>query len=320
MNFHRIRPLAVAMIVLTAMALVATAADARIGGGGSFGSRGARTFAPPPVTRTAPNRAAPIQRSITQPGQSTFGRSAAAPNTGGFFRRPGFLGGMFAGFLGAGLFGMLFGHGLFGGLGGIGSIFGLLLQIVLVVVVARLIWAWWQRRNGLAYAGPAGGPDSYARNQYAGGGSGAESSSYGSGTGFQGGEVTIGPDDYNSFEKLLREVQLAYGREDLNTLNLHVTPEMLGYFSEELSDNASKGVVNRISDVKLVQGDLSEAWREGTTEYATVAMTFSLIDQTVDRKTGQVVDGEAGPIEATELWTFRRTSGGQWLLSAIQQT
>jgi len=26
------------------------------------------------------------------------------------------------------------------------------------------------------------------------------------------------------------------------------------------------------------------------------------------------------PSEATELWTFRRARGGQWLLSAIQQT
>jgi predicted lipid-binding transport protein (Tim44 family) len=28
---------------------------------------------------------------------------------------------------------------------------------------------------------------------------------------------------------------------------------------------------------------------------------------------------EDGPQENTELWTFRRARGGQWLLSAIQQ-
>src|SRR6185312_7372466 len=102
--------------------------DARIGGGGSSGSRGSRTFSAPPTTRTAPNAAQPMQRSITQPGVNT---PAAAG--GGFFNRPGMgmLGGLAAGFLGAGLLGMLFGGGLFSGLGGLSSIIGLLLQVVL---------------------------------------------------------------------------------------------------------------------------------------------------------------------------------------------
>jgi len=82
--------------------------------------------------------------------------------------------------------------------------------------------------------------------------------------------------------------------------------------------NASTGVINRISDVKLLQGDLAEAWREGDTDYATVAMRYSLNDQTVERDSGRVVQG--GPEEATEVWTFMRARGGNWLVSAIQQT
>jgi hypothetical protein len=34
--------------------------------------------------------------------------------------------------------------------------------------------------------------------------------------------------------------------------------------------------------VKLLQGDLAEAWREGDTDYATVAMKFALKDSTVE--------------------------------------
>src|ERR1700737_83053 len=80
--------------------------------------------------------------------------SARSPGLfGGAFNRPGLFGGLLGGFLGAGLLGLLFGHGLFGGMGGIASIFGLLLQIALVVIVARLIWGWWQRRQTPAYAG-----------------------------------------------------------------------------------------------------------------------------------------------------------------------
>lgn len=92
---------------------------------------------------------------------------------------------------------------------------------------------------------------------------------------------------------------------------------MVSYFSEDLAENASRGVVNRISDVKLLQGDLAEAWREGGTDYATVAMRFALNDTMVDRASGRIVEG--GPQEVAESWTFRRAHGGPWMLSAIQQ-
>ena len=49
------------LAVLAALTLVAADANARAGGGSSFGSRGMRTFSPPAATQTAPNTAAPIQ-------------------------------------------------------------------------------------------------------------------------------------------------------------------------------------------------------------------------------------------------------------------
>ena len=66
---------------------------------------------------------------------------------------------------------------------------------------------------------------------------------------------------------------------------------------------------------------MSEAWREGAREYATVAMRFSLVDVTRQRVRRRVVEGDPERrTEAVELWTFMRTQGGPWLLSAIQQT
>ena len=130
--------------------------------------------------------------------------------------------------------------------------------------------------------------------------------------------IELAPEDFTTFEKLLGDVQTAYGKEDLGALRSRVTPEMLSYYSDELAHNASNGDVNQISDVKLLQGDLSEAWREGNDEYATVAMRYSLNDRIVARDDGKLI--EQLPSEATELWTFRRARGGQWLLSAIQQT
>ncbi|HEY0835208.1 MAG TPA: TIM44-like domain-containing protein, partial [Azospirillum sp.] len=134
-------------------------------------------------------------------------------------------------------------------------------------------------------------------------------------------EIGIGPSDYQEFEGLLVGVQDAYGREDVDTLRRMTTPEMATYFADDLADNARRGVVNKVSGAQLLQGDLAEAWRESDAEYATVAMRFSLTDVTVERATGRVVEGDANrPTEAAELWTFRRTPGGRWQLSAIQQT
>jgi predicted lipid-binding transport protein (Tim44 family) len=290
--------------IAMAFVLVSADAHARVGGGFSGGSRGSRTFAAPPATPTAPT-AAPIERSITQPG------NAAPIGQAGI--RPGLFGGLAAGFLGAGLFGLLFGHGLFGGMAGFASIIGLLLQVVLVVIVARLVFAWWQRRNMPTPVYAAAHPVS---GHSFGGLSGILSSANVLATGDH---LTIAKSDYDAFERLLGDIQAAYSTEDLSALRAKVTPEMLSYLSEQLSGNASRGLINRVTDVKLLQGDLAEAWREGNTDYATVAMNFACKDSMVDRATGQTVEGVERS-EVTELWTFMRASGGNWLLSAIQQT
>ncbi len=133
--------------------------------------------------------------------------------------------------------------------------------------------------------------------------------------------LAILEDDYNAFEALLTNVQAAYSAGDLAKLRSLVTPEMLGYFTQELSANASRGVENKIDAVKLEQGDLSEAWSEGPVDYATVAMRFSMIDVMRNVADGRIVEGNANVrTEATEVWTFLRSRGGNWILSAIQQT
>jgi predicted lipid-binding transport protein (Tim44 family) len=313
MHVRRFRPLLALFAILTALVLVASDADARAGRGGSLGSRGTKSFTTAPPTTTAPGGGTTLQRTTAQPSPTTGARSPGL--FGGAFNRPGLFGGLLGGFLGAGLLGLLFGHGLFGGMGGIASVFGLLLQIALVVIVARLIWGWWQRRQMPAYAGGpmlrGASPGYEGHGGYAGAGAGGS---------MAGGSIAIGPSDYDSFERLLGEIEIAYGAEDLNALRQHATPEMVSYLADDLAQNASRGVVNRLSDVKLLQGDLAEAWREGDAEYATVAMRYALKDTYVDRASGRVVEGDsAHPVEVTELWTFRRSHGGAWLLSAIQQ-
>jgi predicted lipid-binding transport protein (Tim44 family) len=314
-----VQAIAVVLALALPTVLVISSADARVGGGFSSGSRGSRTFSSPPSTSTAPGTAQPFNRTFSQPG------NVGAPASGGLFNRPGglfgrpgggLLGGLAAGFLGAGLFGMLFGGGMFSGIGGFSSILGLILQIGLIVLLVRLAMSWWHRRqvSEPAYAGAAGpgvGPGQAQASSFGGRG-------FGFGTGSA--PLEIQPADYEAFERLLGEIQVAWSNEDVGRLRMLATPEMVSYLESDLEQNRARNRINKTSGTKLLQGDLAEAWREGDTDFASVAMRFSLIDRTLDRTTGQLVEGSEQPTEITEVWTFLRPRGGNWELSAIQQT
>ena len=131
--------------------------------------------------------------------------------------------------------------------------------------------------------------------------------------------LQILPADYETFEHLLIETQAAWSNEDIGRLRSLATPEMVTYFENDLQRNRARNVINKVSGTKLLQGDLAEAWREGDTDYATVAMRYSLADTTVERTTGRLVEGGEQPEQVTEVWTFLRPRGGNWILSAIQQ-
>ena len=287
--------------------------NARPGDGGSMGSRGSRTFSAPPATNTAPSGAAPMQRSITQPtpsspsmgGQAPMQQPAAAPSFG-----RSLLGGLAGGFLGAGLFGMLSGHGFMGGMGGFMSLIGLVVQALLVVGLIYFVVSLFRKSR----PEPAYADQGYARSP-------VEMMPASGGGGVSGAPVQIGDSDYAAFEKLLGAVQDAYSREDLSALRGMATPEMVSYFGDDLARNSQKGLVDRVSQVKLLQGDLAESWNENGSDYASVAMRFSFINTMIERASNRVVSGDPNQTqEATEIWTFRRVPGGPWMLSAIQQT
>ncbi len=298
-------------------------AYARAGGGGSFGSRGSRSFSMPSATPTAP-RVSPFDRA---PGASTLNPGLQRPGLnrpGGFFGG-GFGRGFIGGLLGAGLLGLLFGHGLFGGIGGLFSILGLVLQIGLIVLLVKLAIGFFRNRQRPAYAGAP----------YSGAPAADDGASYRTAPGPLGGgyglggaapattPITIDKADYEAFEQRLSEVQDAYGRGDIATLRRLTTAEMADSFAEELTANTRRGVIDKVSNARLIQGDLSEAWREPDAEYATVAMRYSVLNPIVEQASGRLVSGsDSVPEEVTEVWTFRRQPGGSprdWQLSAIQQ-
>jgi predicted lipid-binding transport protein (Tim44 family) len=278
-------------------------AEARPGLGQSLGSRGANTWSSAPGTSSAPYGASPFQRSMT-PNNGGYGYSNYGNSYGGY-RRP-FGGGLFGGLLGAGLLGMLLGGGFFGFHGGAGFL-GLLIQLAILYFVAR--WAMRTFLGAPAFAGGGMGSPFQAPGVVPGGGSARALP-----------RIALTQADYQAFTQLLMGIQAAWSVGDLNRLGSMATPEMVSYFAEQLAELQSRGLRNQVSDVRLLHGDLSEAWSEGSREYATVSMRYAIIDVTTDAS-GRIVDGSPTEhVTVTEFWTFLRAPGGRWLLSAIQQT
>lgn len=309
---------------LAALVAIATfdAADARRGG--SFGSRGMRTFDAPRATQTAPNQTAPVQRSMTVPNKAATPAQAPAANPAapaparrGMFGGMG--GGLLAGLAAGGLLGFLLGNG-FGGFNE--GFMQTLMQVALIGGVIALLMMLFRRR-----AAPKPASAGYQR-EAAGAAPHPGFEMFGSSRPSpaptpapQGPAIEIGlvQSDRDAFERLLSEIQDAFGAEDYAALRERTTPEIMSYLSEELSQNATQGRRNAVSGTRLLQADIAEAWREGAVEYVTAAMRYESIDLMLDRQTGAVLEGDPdAPTQTTELWTFVRQDGASWKLSAIQ--
>jgi predicted lipid-binding transport protein (Tim44 family) len=284
-----------ALLFSLTLALTPSLADARAGtsfGGGfsGMGSRGARSF--------ESNGAAPLTQTMANPSSGYGGYYGG----GSFFSRHPFLTGIFGGFLGS----MLFGGGFFGHM--LGGLFSLLIIGLLIGFLFRLM------SGGLGVTtGGMGMPRSL-------GAAAAPMQQR-----YRGRDIYVSDADLNAFQSLHAAIQDAWGRSDLAQMRQLMTPEMLGYFSQELTRNASQGVENHVSNVTLVKAELTESWEEGDLEYATAYMRWTALDYTVrtgaaPSSPGALVAGDPRiPTESEEVWTFVRRRGGHWLLSAIQQ-
>jgi len=309
LNFRRIVIISLAIFAMTIPHL----ADARAGGGRSSGSMGSRTYSSRPS-------AAPIQRSTTaapkpsqQPssGYTQPGVNATQPVAAGnpFWR------GLAGGFLGAGIGSMLFG-GFGGGMGGYGGGMGGggFLQILLI---GGLIYFVYRLFKGSSTSNNLSPINSFSNNFTA---SNVQADDSVPST-----PLLITSTDKEYFEQLLIKIQHCWSEGDLTKMRQFVTPEILQYFSEELSSNASRGLANKVDHVKLQRADVNESWSEFGLDYATTRLQWSAVDYMVhldkNPTDSEYIDSSSstGTQVAQEFWTFVRSGGGNWLLSAIQQ-
>jgi hypothetical protein len=276
--------------LMLAPALAEARAGSSFGGRpSSVGSRGWRSY--------ENNNAQPLR---SQPGHG-FGANAPGYGAGSFAQHHPFLTGVAGGLFGA----WLFRHGVGGGL------LRLLLLGLLIWFVVRLV-----RRVGSPTGPPGPGVIPMPRSA----GAAAVPAAAGGGR-----DINLSDDDLAAFQAIHAQVQDAWSAADPARLRNLMTPEMLRWFSGELSRNASRGVRNIVSGIKFLKGELTESWDEGDRQYATALMRWRALDYvvTLGRSPGEA-DFVAGgdprvPVEVEEMWTFVRRPGGAWLLSAIQQ-
>jgi predicted lipid-binding transport protein (Tim44 family) len=300
-----------ALLFCASFSLAPAIAEARAGGSfgsrsSSMGSRGLRTY--------ENNSAQPLGRSMTSPPQSGLTPAVPSPmyGSGSFFQRHPFLTGLFGGFIGSWLFGHS-GYAADGGSGG--SAMGMLLELL---IIGGLIYLAFRLFRGRAFSPAWPGRAPFAMSRSAGAAAAPRRPD-------RGRDINLSDSDLTAFQGLHAAVQEAWSAGDLGRLRRLMTPEMLSYFSEELTRNASQGVQNIVSDVQLIKGELTESWEERDLQYATAYMRWRALDYIVrlarsPADPDYIVSGNPRiPTEAEEVWTFVRRRGSDWLLSAIQQ-
>lgn len=308
----------------------------------------AQSKAPPPApvgagaqpkveSEAVPGSTSPFSQSqpmyrpdaVRQPG--TLGPSAnpgmAAPQVpvqaqGGWMSRNPFMAGMLGGLVGTGIGSMLFGHSpaMAGAAESapLGSIFGLLIQIALVGTLVWFLVRMFRRPSEEPLT--AGSPTDRRRApEFEPQPRVAPTMAPAAPPRLQK-EFEVTAADQDEFTRILIGVQEAWSMGDLNRLKHFCTMEMAGLLSDDLEANERQGLINRVENVTLLAGEVIESWRENGLEFATAVLTFSAIDYTASTQTGKLVEGDRSrAVQNREAWTFVRSRGSRWALSAVER-
>jgi predicted lipid-binding transport protein (Tim44 family) len=327
MMIRNIRLLAMlAALLVTTFLAVEQNAQARVGGGGSMGSRGTRSYsrpvAPPsqmsPSRPYAPSQPSPLTSPYQQPSRGLFG--------GGF--GGSFLGSMAGGMLGGMLFrSMGFGGGYGGGMGGSGiGLFEILLLAGIGYMIYRFV-----KKNRADESGYNGGYNQPGKviqlNDY---------QSQNPGVGYapardelEEGLSYIRQMDPGFDEKRFNDnvmdmffrIQGAFMNRDLSSASGLLTDELRGLLQRDVDTLLRDKKVNRLENIAVRSVEISEAWQESGKDFVTAMIYANLLDYTTDDTTGAVLSGsKTEPVKFEEYWTFTRPVGNNpWKLSAINQ-
>lgn len=310
------------LLMFIVTAFYGSDADARAGGGRSMGSRGSRSYSPPPSKPSQPAQGSTANRqAITPP--------PAAPQPAGGFMRGlggGLLGGIAGGLLGGMLFHSIAGAG--GGMGGMGGSGIGLFEIILFAGIGYVIYRIIQSRRS-ATASP------YASSSM------PMSQGYGNSLAYQqepsqpaGDDIAQGLShirqmdssfDENRFNEnatdIFFKIQAAWMSRNISPVQALLTDETRKSIQDDIAALLRDRKTNHLENIAVRKVEIAEVWQEEGNDFITVLFTANLLDYTTDDSTGAVVSGsKADPLKFEELWTLtRRVGNNPWRLSAINQ-
>jgi predicted lipid-binding transport protein (Tim44 family) len=309
----------IAALLVTTFVVVEPDAQARVGGGGSMGSRGSRSYSRPvaPPSQMAPSR----QYAPSQPSPSPYGQPSRG--FGGF--GGSFLGSMAGGMLGGMLFRSLgFGGGYGGGGGGGIGLFEILLLAGIGYLIYRFVKK--KRENEGSYSQSQPGQviqmNDY-QNQGQSQGYLPERDELGEGLSHvRQMDPSFDEQRFNdNVMDIFFKIQGAWMNRDLSSVSGLLTEEMRGIIQRDIDALLRDKKVNRLENIAVRTVEVSEAWQESGKDFITAMIYANLLDYTTDDATGSVVSGsKTEPVKFEEYWTFTRPVGNNpWKLSAINQ-
>lgn len=259
------------------------------------------------------------KKSTAKTTQSTQNKSG-----GGFGR--GLAGGLLGGALGGMLFGSMFGGG--------GSGMGIL-PILLLGGVAYFLYRKYSNRPQNNYQPNGQGAKRQGPIDLFGGGQ-AKSNAPPPPPPTIGGNLleegleqiretdrSFDPDHFKQVASdVFFKVQAGWMQRDLDSYR-HLLGDLLaGEYTKEFDEMRQKGHINKLESIAVRTIEVVEAGSDGRQDFATVLFTASLLDYTVDDKSGELVDGSmTDPVKFEEKWTWARPVGTEdWKLEGIHES
>ena len=260
----------------------------------------------------------------TSPSKTTTS-SAKKNTTGGTFSR-GLMGGLLGGALGGMLFGSMFGAG--------GSGMGLL-PILLIAGVGYFLYRKFTQQAASG-ASRSGYPPNNSTSSFGGGmNPGAKNNmqpppapEFGGMSALDEGLAQIRENDSDFDPSYFTEiasdvffqVQAGWMRRDMDSYRHLLATQLASEYEVEFDKMKREGRINKLESIAVRTIKVVEAGSDGLQDFVTVRFVASLLDYTVDDKSGDVVEGSnTSPVKFEEDWTWARTVGTEdWKLEGIK--
>lgn len=249
----------------------------------------------------------------------------APTQNGGTFRR-GLAGGLLGGALGGMLFGSMFGAG--------GSGMGMLPLLVLGGLAYFMFKRFSTKPRPSAY-------QAYQQNPHPSGASNIFDGAFGMSAGPPPGSPDIGGnlleegldqirENDRSFDPkyftevasdVFFQVQAGWMRRDLDSYRHLLGDQLAREYEDHFNEMRGKGHINKLESIAVRTLEIVQAGSDGREDFVTVLFSASLLDYTVDDKSGELVDGSmTTPIKFNEEWTWARPVGSQdWKLEGLKE-